>query len=36
LHNIGNNLVIFNQDIMECKEVKKIQVSKVSIGSKEI
>jgi hypothetical protein len=36
LHNIGNNLVIFNQDIMECKEVKKIQVSKVSIDSKKI
>jgi len=36
LHKIGNNLVIFNQDIMECKGVKKIQVSKVSIGSKEI
>jgi RES domain len=36
LHNLGNNLVIFNQDIMECKEVKKVQVSKVSIASKEL
>jgi hypothetical protein len=33
LHHIGNNLVIFNQDFMECKEVKKVQVSKVSIDS---
>ncbi len=36
LHHIGNNLVIFNQDIMVCKRVKKVQVSKVSIDSKEI
>lgn len=36
LHNIGNNLVVFNQDIMECKKVKKVQVSKVSIDSKEL
>lgn len=36
LHNMGNNLVIFNQNIMECNEVKKIQVSKVSIESKHI
>jgi len=33
LHNVGNNLVVFNQDIMECKEVKKVQVSKVLIDS---
>jgi hypothetical protein len=33
LHNTGNNLVIFNQDIMECTEVKKVKVSKVSIKS---
>ena len=32
LHNLGNNLVIFNQDIMDCKEVKKVQVSKVKIN----
>jgi hypothetical protein len=36
LHNIGNNIVIFNQEIMECDDVKKVQVSKVSIDSKEI
>jgi RES domain len=36
LHNIGNNLVIFNEDIMESNEVKKVQVSKVSIDSKEL
>ena len=36
LHNIGNNLVIFNQDFMECREVKKVQVSKVLIDSKEL
>lgn len=34
LHNVGNNLVVFNQDIMECKDIKKVQVSKVSINSK--
>lgn len=34
LHNIGNNLVVFNQNIFECDEVKKVQVSKVSIDSK--
>lgn len=33
LHNIGNNLVIFNQDIMNCIEVKKTQVSKIAIKS---
>lgn len=36
LHNIGNNIVIFNQDIMECEAVKRVQVSKVSIDSKEL
>lgn len=36
LHNIGNNIVIFNQDIMECEAVKKVKVSKVSIDSNEI
>jgi len=36
LHNVGNNVVIFNQDIMQSKEVKKVQVSKVSIDSKGI
>jgi len=36
LHNIGNNIVIFNQDIMECESVKKVQVSRVSINSREL
>jgi len=36
LHNIGNNLVIFNKDIMKCNNVKKVQVSKVTIKSKDI
>jgi len=36
LHNIGNNLVIFNQDIMQSKDVKKVQISKVYIDSKGI
>lgn len=31
LDNIGNNLVIFNQDIMKCRSVKKVQISKVKI-----
>ena len=34
LHNIGNNLVVFNQNFFDCDEVKKVQVSKVSIDSK--
>ena len=36
LHNIGNNIVIFNQDIMECEAVEKVQVSKVSIDSRKL
>jgi len=36
LHNIGNNIVIFNQDIMECEAVKKVQVLKVSIDSRKL
>lgn len=36
LHNTGNNIVIFNQDIMECRSVTKVQVSDVAIKSKEI
>lgn len=36
LHKTGNNIVIFNQDIMECTKVEKVQVSKVSISSKKI
>lgn len=34
LHNIGSNLVIFNQDIMKCRDVKKVQISKVNIKSR--
>lgn len=33
LHNVGNNLVIFNQQIMECMDVKKVRVNKVDIKS---
>jgi len=33
LHNVGNNLVVFNQDIMKCKSVKRVQISKVNIKS---
>ncbi len=36
LHKTGNNIVIFNEDIMENKEVKKVQISKVSIDSNNI
>jgi len=36
LHNIGNNLVIFDQDIMECKNVNKMQISSVIIKSNKI
>lgn len=36
LHNIGSNLVIFNKNIMKCNSVKKVQVSKVTIKSKDI
>jgi len=34
LHNLGNNIVVFDQNIFDCEEVKKVQVSKVSIDSK--
>lgn len=33
LHTVGNNIVIFNQDIMENKEVKKVRICNVSIKS---
>jgi RES domain len=32
LHTIGNNIVIFNQDIMRCVEVIKEKINKVSIS----
>lgn len=31
LHNIGNNLVIFDQNIFKCLSVKKVRITKVSI-----
>lgn len=33
LHNTGNNLVIFNQNIMNCIDVTKVRVSRVNIKS---
>lgn len=33
LHTIGNNIVIFNQDLMQCIDVKKVKVTKVLISS---
>ncbi len=36
LHNIGNNLVIFNQDNMKCTSVKKVQISKVNIKARDL
>ncbi|WP_418894072.1 RES family NAD+ phosphorylase [Limibacterium fermenti] len=33
LHPTGNNIVIFNQDIMECIDVEKAKVKKVVINS---
>jgi hypothetical protein len=36
LHNVGYNLVIFNQDIMNCVSVKRVRVSKVIIRSSDI
>jgi len=36
LHNVGNNLVIFNQNLMNCVDAKKVRVSKVVIKSNDI
>lgn len=36
LHKPGNNLVIFNQNIMNCVTVKKVRVSKVVINSNDV
>ncbi len=36
LHNTGNNIVIFNQEMMKCKDIKKVQVSNVAIKSKNL
>lgn len=32
LHNIGNNYVIFNQNLFDCFEVNKVNISKVKIS----
>lgn len=32
LHNIGNNYVIFNQNLFDCFEVNKVKISKVKIS----
>ncbi len=36
LHNVGNNLVIFNQNLMNCVDTKKVRVSKVVINYSDI
>ena len=33
LHTVGNNIVIFDQNIMECKQVEKVKITKVVITS---
>lgn len=36
LHNIGSNLVLFNQQLMKCRNVKKVRVSEVKITSEDL
>lgn len=36
LHNTGSNLVLFNQETMKCRNVKKVQISKVNIKARDI
>lgn len=36
LHNVGSNLVLFNQKTMKCRSVKKVQVSNVIIKSRNL
>ena len=36
LHNTGSNLVLFNQETMKCRNVKKVQISKINIKSKNL
>lgn len=36
LHDSGSNLVLFNQETMKCRSVKKVQISKVDIKSRDI
>lgn len=36
LHNIGNNLVLFDQTQLKCLSVKKVKITKVQINSKDL
>ena len=36
LHNVGSNLVLFNQDTMKCRSVKKVQISNVNIRARNL
>ena len=36
LHNVGCNLVLFNQDTMKCRSVKKVQISNVNIKARNL
>src|SRR5690606_5970102 len=33
LHILGNNIVLFDQDLVECENVKKVKVKKVEIST---
>lgn len=36
LHNVGNNLVLFDQTQLKCLSVKKVKITKVQINSKDL
>lgn len=36
LHNVGNNLVLFDQTQLKCLSVKKVQITKVQINSRDL
>ena len=36
LHNVGNNLVLFDQKQLKCLSVKKVKITKVQINSKDL
>jgi hypothetical protein len=36
LHNVGNNLVLFDQTQLRCLSVKKVKITKVQINSKDL
>ncbi len=36
LHNTGSNLDLFNQETMKCRNVKKVQISKINIKAKNL